>query len=376
MIYFDDAATSRYKPYCVKRALSHSLKRAANPGRGSHRDAIDAAVTVEETRALLSKHVNAKSANVIFTKNCTEALNLAILGTAKLGGHVVTTVWEHNSVLRPLSMLKKEGLITLTVIEGKNGKISANDLLLALNDNTYLVAVTAMSNVTGYAPPLDVIGEICRDKGVKLLVDGAQALGHRKIDCGRIGIDYLAGAGHKGLHGIMGTGFLIYGKRSFVNPLTYGGTGTESDNLLQPLAPPESLESGTLNLPGIAALKEGLLWTERQFDRINERTAELSFYLHEELSRIGIKTYSVAGSPILTFAIEGKDSAAVSDLLSARYDVATRGGLHCAPLAHKTLGTIKSGLVRASIGCHLKKRDAKALVRAVKEIAAATNLDK
>ena len=233
-----------------------------------------------------------------------------------------------------------------------------------------------MSNVTGYTPPLEVIGEICRDKGIKLLVDGAQAVGHRKLDCGRIGIDYLAGAGHKGLHGVMGTGFLVYGKRSFINPLTYGGTGTESDNLLQPSAPPESLESGTLNLPGIAALKAGLLWTERHFERINARTAELSYYLHEEMARSGIKTYSVPGSPLLTFRIEGRDSAAVSDLLSSRYGIATRGGLHCAPLAHRMLGTLKTGLVRASLGCHLKKTDARALVRAIKEIAASTNHDK
>ena len=376
MIYFDDAATSRYKPPAVKRALHEALSRAANPGRGSHRDAIRWATTVEETRVLLAASVNAKRANVIFTKNCTEALNLAILGTAKLGGHVVTTVWEHNSVLRPLSMLKKEGLISLTVIEGKDGKLTANDLLRALTDKTYLVAVTAMSNVTGYAPPLETYGEICRDRGVKLLVDGAQAIGHKRIDFDRIGIDYLAGAGHKALHGIMGTGFLIYGKRSFINPLTYGGTGTESDNLLQPSAPPESLESGTLNLPGIVALKEGLLWTTRHFDPINEHTAVLSYYLHSELAKSGIKTFSVAGSPLLTFEIPGIDSVGAADLLSTEFGIATRGGLHCAPLAHRTLETLESGLVRASIGCHNTHRDAKALIRAVREIAASTKSDR
>ena len=374
MIYFDDAATSRYKPTCVKRALTDSLRHAANPGRGSHRDAIRAARIVEETRESLARHVNAKRANVIFTKNCTEALNLAILGTARLGGHVVTTAWEHNSVLRPLSMLKKEGLISLTVVEGKGGRIAPKDLLAVLTDKTYLVAVTAMSNVTGYATPLGAIGEMCRTRGIRLLVDGAQALGHGRIDCDGIGIDMLAGAGHKGLHGVMGTGFLIY-KHVFITPLTYGGTGTESDNLLQPSAPPESLESGTLNYPGIAALKEGLRWTEHNMDKIGARTSELSYYIHSALKEAGIETYSVAGSPIVSFRIKGRDSATIADELNERYGIATRAGLHCAPLAHRALGTLETGLVRASIGCAVSRRDARALIRAIKEIGASTKVD-
>ena len=375
MIYFDDAATSRYKPPCVIKAVNDSLKHSANPGRGSHRDAIKGAMTVEETRFAISKHANAKRANVVFTKNCTEALNLAILGTARLGGHVVTTVWEHNSVLRPLYMLKKEGLITLTVLGESGTKITAEEISAALTDKTYLVAVTAMSNVTGYTPPLKAIGELCADKGIKLLVDGAQAFGHMRIDCDEIGIDMIAGAGHKGLHGTMGTGFLIYGRSTFVNPLIYGGTGTESDNLLQPATPPESLESGTLNLPGIAALKEGLTWSEKHFEARNRRIAELSFFLHAELEKAGVTTYSVKGSPLVTFAVEGKDSAEVANLLNTRYGIATRAGLHCAPLAHRTLGTLRRGLVRASIGCHNTTGDAKALVRAVKEIALSTGSD-
>ena len=375
MIYFDDAATSRYKPSCVKRAVADSLKHSANPGRGSHDEAIRGATLVEQTRADLAAFVGASRANVIFTKNCTEALNLAILGTARAGGHVVTTVWEHNSVLRPLTMLQKEGLISLTIIGDKGEEITAKEIARHITEDTYLVAVTAMSNVTGYAPPLFEIGELCAKRGVKLLVDGAQALGHLPIDFDKIGIDLLAGAGHKGLHGTMGTGFLIYRKHTFVTPLLYGGTGTESDNLSQPTEPPESLEAGTINLTGIAALRAGLNWTKKHFEKTNEGIADLSFYLHDALKDRGINVYSVAGSPILSFALPKKTSATVADLLNSRYGIAVRAGLHCAPLAHKRLGTEKEGLVRVSFGCHNTMSEAKKLIRAIDEIAS-TKCDK
>ena len=365
MIYFDNAATSRFKPNCVKKAIADSLRHSANPGRSSHKEAIRGAMIVENTRERLLRYVQAKQANVIFTKNCTEALNLAVLGTARLGGHVVTTTWEHNSVLRPLNMLKKEGVISLTVLEGF---IDENKLLSAINDKTYLVAVTAMSNVTGYEPPLEMIGEICAAKGVKLLVDGAQSLGHRKIDFDKLGIDLLCGAGHKSLYGIMGTGFLIYQKRIFVNPLLYGGTGTESTNLYQPANPPESLESGTLNLPGIVALGAGLKWTEKHFDEINENCKRISLFLHRELENDS-EIFSIAGSPILSFRLRNLAPSVTADLLDSRYGIATRSGLHCAPLAHKALGTNETGLVRISIGCNNGMRDAKRLVKAIKELS-------
>lgn len=368
MIYLDDAATSRYAPPAAKKAILRALAHSANPGRGSHRDAIRGAMRVEETREEIARFLHAKNAQVVFTKNCTEALNLAILGTARLGGHVVTTVLEHNSVLRPLTMLQKEGLISMTVVEGNGCEIRAEDILSALTEKTYLIAITAMSNVTGYAPPLPKIGEIAAARGIKLLVDGAQGIGHLPIDFDAIGIDLLAGAGHKALHGVMGTGFLLFRRRTLITPLMYGGTGTDSLNLKQPALPPESLESGTLNLPGIAALKEGLLWTEARFNEINERISAISFYLHEETSKRGIETFSLAGSPFLTFRLPNRDSAAVADLLDKKYGIAIRAGLHCAPLLHKTLGTEKEGLARVSLGAHNTFRDAKHLLSALDEI--------
>ena len=369
MIYFDNAATSGEKPHCVRSALLDALRRSANPGRASHSAAIRAAESVEETRELIASFVDCKKANVIFTKNCTEALNLALLGTARLGGHVVTTVLEHNSVLRPLTMTERESLISVTYVKGKHGIVTEEDILAALTPKTYLVAVTAMSNVTGYAPPLKKIGELCANRGIKFAVDGAQALGHDLISMDECGIDFLCGAGHKGLLGVMGSGFLVYRKRFFVTPLLYGGTGTESNSLKQPADPPESLESGTLNYPGIAALGAGIRFTQKHFKRINDGIKEISLFLHDSLKEAGIPVYSVPGSPILSFLIPGTDSGTVADVLDREYGIAVRAGLHCAPLIHRELGTTESGLVRVSLGYQNTMRQAKKLLRTLRVIA-------
>ncbi len=367
MIYFDNAATSRFKPRAVKKATLDAICNSANPGRASHNDAIKAAITVERARNAVLRFVDAKRANVAFTKNCTEALNLAVLGTMTPGAHVVTSVLEHNSVLRPLFMLQKEGLIDLTVIGEKNGTITAEDVAAAISDKTKLVVITAMSNVTGFTPPLAEIGEVCAKSGIYFLVDGAQGLGHIPISFDKMGIDMLCGAAHKGVHGIMGCGFLVFSKRILINPLMYGGTGTESANPYQPKDPPESLESGTLNLPAIAALEPGLLWTEKHFAKINAKCAEISFYLHEELKNAGVPLYSVAGSPLITFRLPAWDSQTVADVLSQEYGIAVRAGLHCAPLIHKALKTEKEGLVRVSVGANNTMRQAKRLAFAIKD---------
>lgn len=367
MIYFDNAATSKYKPHAVRKAAARALKDSANPGRGSHHDALQSAMLVHETRRELAEYLHAKNATVIFTKNCTEALNLAILGTAKLGGHVVTTTLEHNSVLRPLSMLRKEGLISLTVVKIEEGTAAVEALKSAITEKTYLVAVTSMSNVTGYTPPLARIGELCASKGIKFLVDGAQGIGHTSIDFDGMQMDMLCGAGHKSLHGAQGTGFLIYGKGTFVTPLLYGGTGTESDNLLQPTLPPESLESGTLNLTGISALKEGVRWTAKNQKGINAKISHISEYLHKKASALPeIEIHSVKGSPFLTFSLPNEKTEKVADLLNERYNIAVRYGLHCAPLA---LGKgADTPTVRISIGTNNTRFQAKCVIRALQDI--------
>lgn len=367
MIYFDNAATSKYKPRAVRKAAARALKDSANPGRGSHRDAMRCAMIVHETRQELAEFLHGKGATVIFTKNCTEALNLAILGTAKLGGHVVTTSLEHNSVLRPLSMLRKEGLISLTVVKIEDGTPVVESIKSAITEKTYLVAITSMSNVTGYTPPLAQIGELCASNGIKFLVDGAQGIGHTAIDFDGMQMDMLCGAGHKSLHGAQGTGFLIYGKGTFITPLLYGGTGTESDNLLQPILPPESLESGTLNLTGIAALGEGVRWTMKNQRKINAKISDISEYLHDKAAAFPeIKIHSVKGSPFLTFSLPKERTERAADLLNERYNIAVRYGLHCAPLA---LGKgADTPTVRISIGANNTLRQAKRLIRAMQEI--------
>lgn len=373
MIYFDNAATTRFKPRSVRKAADRALKKSSNPGRSSHKDAIDAARAIQRTRDEIAAFVHAKRHTVTFTKNCTEALNLALLGTAKLGGHVVTTAFEHNSVLRPLYMLKKEGLISMTVVEpAKDLTLDPAAIENAINDKTYLVAVTGMSNVTGYVPPLFEIGEICAKHGTLFAVDGAQSLGHVRTDMENCGIDLLCGAGHKGLHGAPGTGFLVSSKKVFVQPIEYGGTGTQSDDLRQPALAPESLESGTLNTVGIAALLEGIKWTSDHFEKINSEISEISLVLHEELGKIPkVKTYSAAGSPIVSFEIEGKNGGEIADRLNEEFGIGVRYGLHCAPLIHKAIGSEKRGLIRASVGYGNTKKEAIKLIRAIEIIAAA-----
>ena len=372
MIYFDNAATSKFKPFAVRRAAARALRESANPGRSGHRDAIGAAFIVEETRSVLAEYLHAADANVVFTKNCTEALNIAILGTAKLGGHVITTNLEHNSVLRPLHMLRKEGLISLTIVEADRGYISAEEIERAIRDKTYLVAVTSMSNVTGYAPPLKEIGAICKRRGILFSVDGAQGIGHTPIDVSEMHIDLLSGAGHKSLHGAQGTGFLVFGKDIFINPLTYGGTGTESDRLTQPMLPPESLESGTLNLTGIAALRAAVRWTSKHQEALHKKYCALSKYIYRELSEIeGTHIFSVAGSPIVTFTSDRADADVIADRLNEEFDIAVRCGLHCAPLALPGKGSLPS--VRISIGANNNLRQARKLVKALRHILTKKN---
>ena len=370
MIYFDNAATSKYKPRSVRRAVARTLRNGANPGRSGHKDAIKGAIIVQETRETIKDYLNAKNANVIFTKNCTEALNLAILGTAKLGGHVITTNLEHNSVLRPLHMLQKEGLISLTILYPEKGRIEVSQIEKSIRDNTYLVAVTTMSNVTGYVPPLREIGTYCKHRRILFLADGAQGIGHTKIDFSEMHIDLISGAGHKGLHGAQGTGFLVCDKKVFINPLMYGGTGTESDKLTQPNSPPESLESGTLNLPGIAALRQAVLWTAAHEKNLTAKCSTISSYLHDALSDIdGIHLFSVIGSPIITFTSGKMDADIIADKLNEKYNIAVRYGLHCAPFALYTEEPLPT--VRISIDANNTLRQARYLVRALKRILSA-----
>ena len=372
MIYLDNSATSRYHHRDVMRAYHTAIRHSSNPGRSAHRDSIWALEQVENARNLVKNLVHSNY-NVVFTKNCTEALNLAIFGTLKRGDHVVTTSYEHNSVLRPLYHLDNEGIITLTVVSpDENGKIEPYRIYDTLRSNTAMVVCNHISNVTGAICDISSIGKICAKNGVKFLVDGAQSIGHMDIDMISSNIDMLACPSHKGLGGVMGSGFLVFNDRSIPKPLIYGGTGTASDSIYQPNDPPSSMESGTLNLPAIMALSQAIQLNIQRRDLIVSKIMNLSAYLISSLSHIqGVTLYTKPSSiyGVVSFNVGDMDSGEVADILSNRYDIAVRAGIHCAPLCHKYLGTLDRGTVRASIGENNTISDVRKLCRAISKIA-------
>ena len=372
MIYFDNAATGGFKPRAVTDAAENVIRYlSANPGRSGHRLSLTGAMIVNDARVATAELFGANPDRVIFTKNCTEALNVAIFGTLKVGGHVITTIYEHNSVLRPLSALKNRGLIELDIVSpDQKGEIFTS-IQSAIKDNTYLVVTTAVNNVTGKELPVGKIGGFAKSKDIIYIVDGAQGGGHIPINIKRDGISMLALAGHKGLYGIMGSGALLIEDGLDVEPLIYGGTGTESFNLSQPTCYPERLEAGTLNLPAIAALSEGVSFVMKNATNFSSHLYQATEYMIDQLKTIEkVKVYSSANSSgIVSFSIADITSADVADILNAEYDVAVRGGLHCAPLTHGYLKTDAAGLVRASLAVQNSTREINYFLRAVNKIA-------
>lgn len=374
MIYFDNAATGGYKPYGVTETAINVIKYLnANPGRSGHRLSRTAADLVYSSRKTLSEFFGAKTpANVIFTKNCTEALNTAIHGTVKKGGSVITTVFEHNSVLRPLFTLKERGLIDVSVVSPENGFfITAADIEKVFDESVYLVAVTGASNVTGAANDIAGIGEFLRDKNALFLVDGAQAAGHIRLNAQDMNINMLAVAGHKGMMAIAGSGALILNEAD-VLPLTEGGTGTESFNPLQPDCYPERLEAGTLNLPAICSLEEGARYLINNLDYVNKCLTEATEYLINKLSKNPrAKIYSQKNAAgIAAFSLSGIPSTDLAEILSNEYDIAVRGGFHCAPLCHKFLKTDEDGLLRVSLAINNTRREINEFIAAIDKISA------
>lgn len=372
IIYFDNSATSHFKPKSIKKCVNDALKISANPGRSGHKLSLKNSFKVWQAREIVAKHFGlSEPENVIFTKNCTEALNIAILGTVKKGGNVVCSCFEHNSVLRPLFQLKNSGDITLTIIEPSNKKyIVQSDVLRAIISKTYLVCVTAVSNVTGNKNDIFEIAKVCREKNILFLTDCAQACGHFKIDMKKSNIDYLTFAGHKGFLTPQGIGGLCINSKIIPNPIMFGGTGTESINTTQPENLPERLESGTLPTPLILALAEGVKFVEKHFEENSFRVLKLTAYLLERLKEIrDIEIYSLnsSSSGVVSFNLKNYTSEEICEFLDKKYNIATRGGLHCAPLTHKFLGTINKGAVRVSINFKNTKHEIDTLIKALKE---------
>lgn len=371
MIYFDNAATGGFKPRAVSDTAYTVIRYlSANPGRSGHRLSITGASTVYDCRRALAQTFNGVTEKTIFTKNCTEALNLAILGTAKKGGKVITTVFEHNSVLRPLYHLQRQGIISLSVVAPNDKGELLEQIQKAYTKEVYAVVVTATSNVTGQNLPLQEIGNFCKDNDLLFIVDGAQGGGHIPLDMQELNINALALAGHKGLMGIMGTGVLMLDQKTDVSPLIFGGTGTESKLTFQPDCYPEKLESGTLNLPAIAALNEGIRTVSENYPSFSKHLINYTKTLIEGLKKIDkIKVFS-SPNPcgIVSFEVSDIPSNEFADILNKDYDIAVRGGLHCAPLMHAYLGTQENGLVRASLAVQNTQNEIGYFINSVSKI--------
>ena len=368
MIYFDNAATGGFKVHAAISAAESVIKfLSANPGRSGHRLSATGAKIVAECREVLAKGFDADPSRVAFTKNCTEALNTALFGLP-LKGKVITTATEHNSVLRPLFKLARDGKIDLEILP-------ANDIMTELREkttaDTSAIITTAVSNVTGAELPVGKIGEFAKSHGIFYIVDGAQGGGHIPLSVKGQNISCLALAGHKGLGGIMGSGALILNDGIDVAPLTYGGTGVETFDRDMPDYFPEKLEAGTLCLPAIASLLEGARHTFRNFSHFNGILFSHTERLINGLAAIPAVTLYSAPNPsgIVSFGIKGVSSENAADILNSEYDVAVRGGFHCAPLMHKKLGTDKDGLVRASLSVYNSAGETDYFIKAIKKIS-------
>ena len=371
LIYLDHAATGGNKAPSVMSAVLAAMRCCANPGRSGHKLSLAAAERVFACRELLSSLFCGYSfERVVFTKNCTEALNLAILGTLKQGDHAVTTCLEHNSVLRPLEALKRAGVIEYDVAPLTNGRLLPESIAELIKPNTRMAVVTAASNVTGEAPPLAKIKKLLPEN-VLFVVDGAQGAGHLPLSMKEQGLDALALAGHKGMGGIQGAGALLFSERMEISPLLFGGTGSESFDLGMPAFYPDRLESGTLSYPAVCSLYEGALLVKSRREEWAGKLERTTAFVWEGLGEL--KGYTAYFEPnacgICSFRHERLPSETIAGELSEQYGICVRGGLHCAPLIHKALGDFPDGLVRASFSPEQGKKEAKALLCALKEIA-------
>jgi cysteine desulfurase family protein len=377
MIYLDNAATSWPKPPGVARAMSNALTSGmGNPGRTSHRLSMDAALMVQECRENLALlFAIANPLRICFTSNATEALNLAIKGMLSSGDHVICSSMEHNSVWRPLVALEERG-VELTVVEaGPEGVTDVANIERSIKNNTKLIAVLHASNVNGAIQPVAEIGRVARERGIAMLVDAAQTAGSIAIDVEAMHIDLLAFPGHKGLLGPQGTGGLYVSEKVNLRPLKEGGTGSDSNGPHQPLYYPDRLESGTLNVPGIAGLNQSVRYLLRNgVARVGRFEAELTQTLLAGLMRIdGVTVYGppaeLPRAAVISFNLRGMDPVAVADALERRADIACRPGWHCAALAHRTQGTQDTGTVRLSPGLFTKMTEIETVLGIVAELA-------
>jgi cysteine desulfurase family protein len=377
-IYLDNAASTCPKPPGVIEAVDRCLRETcANPGRGAHRTAVAAARVIYQTRQKAAQFLGvADSADVIFTQNATDSLNIAMHGLLQPGDHVVTSTVEHNAVARPLMALARQGVTVSLITTDAAGRIDTGQLLAAVRPETRLAVLTHGSNITAAIQPVAEIGAALREKGVPFLVDAAQSAGTLPLDMQTMAIDMLAVTGHKGMMGPQGVGLLYISPELELSSVRQGGTGTHSEEEQDTLARPDRYECGTQNTPGIAGLGAGIDFLESEgLENLQRHKTELTQRLL--LGLLGLDGVAVYGpdpgeprGPLVAFNVTGLDSSAVAGRLDHDYDIASRAGLHCAPGAHQVMGTLKiGGAVRMSIGPYNSESDVDAAVAAVGEIS-------
>jgi cysteine desulfurase / selenocysteine lyase len=380
MIYLDNAATSWPKPPEVLKAMTEVLERAGgNPGRSGHRLSIAAARVIYETREDIARLFHADDPlRVIFTSNATHALNLALRGMLKPGDRVVVTSMEHNAVMRPLRHLEKQGVDVQVVPCALDGSLDTGILAGALGKKASLVVINHASNVTGTILPITESSRLAHSAGALLLVDAAQSAGVIPIDMQATGINLLAFTGHKGLQGPPGTGGLVISRdvdTSRIEPLMRGGTGSRSESEHQPEELPDKFESGTANLAGIAGLQAGIRWlVVRGIASIRRQEQEMVRMLREGLSPIpGVRLYGTQDAErsiaIISFTMAGKRVSEIGLRLDKEFGTMSRVGLHCAPAAHRTIGSFPEGTVRLAPGAFTTMEEIHATIRAVERIA-------
>ena len=375
MIYLDNGATSFPKPKGMVDAMDACmLSYCGNPGRSGHDLSLRTGEEVYRARQTLADFFQIRRADrIIFTSNTTQALNMAIKGVLKKGDHVITTAMEHNSVLRPVWGLARQGVEHTIVPCAADGSLSVDSVRQVIRTNTRMIICTQASNVTGTIMPVKELSALCRENGILFLVDGAQGAGHLPMTAE--GIDLLALPGHKGLMGPLGTGLHYVGEGVDIIPVMEGGTGTLSKELDQPLEMPEGFESGTINAPGIIGLGYSAAFVKKIGVKvIQEHQQELTGLLDSSLRNM--KNVTVYGPSdckrkvgIVTFNIKGMDCEEAAMLLNNEFGIAVRGGYHCAGLAHKTIGTWETGAIRISMGIYNNEKQMKITADAIYKLS-------
>lgn len=376
MIYFDNSATTNPKPLSVISAASFALKNFSyNSGRGGYKQSVNTSEKIYSVREKASRLLGYDTQNVIFTQNCTAALNMAIKGLVKKGDHILISNLEHNAVSRPVDALAKRGIITYNIFEyDYDEDVLIANIVSQIKPNTRIIVCTQASNVFGCVFPIERIGRIAKENGICFVVDAAQGAGVLELDYAQSGVDICCVAGHKGLYGPMATGIMAMAEGLTLDTIIEGGTGSSSLNLSQPDFNPDRFEAGSLNNSGIIGLGAGIDFVTRKgIKNIHKHEMNIVKGIYEGLRKnpnavlYTPSPSSFRSAPIISFNYKDYSSEKTANLLASR-GIATRAGLHCAPLAHKASGTAERGTVRISPSVFTTQNDCEIFLNTLKKL--------